>query len=84
MDNGQQPAANEKSCRPCWFQEGGRCYVEPVDRIESGRLKGYSRKRAEKRCGDYKGKRAVLSALIPNAELVIVSELRHAKGGRKC
>jgi len=68
----------DESCRSCWEQEGGRCYAEPVDRIKSGPLKGYSKKMAEHLCDDYRSKRAVLSSVIPNDRLVITSE-RHQR-----
>lgn len=63
-------------CRTCWWQEGGRCYLAPVDRLPDGR----STKMAEARCVGFKGKREVLNRATgglfednPEA-LVIVSE----------
>lgn len=63
-------AKNTEDCAGCWWKEGGRCYVEPCDVDANGR----SLKPASERCGQYLGKRHVLSQVIPNGKLVITSE----------
>ena len=40
-------------CRPCWWNEGDYCYVEPCQRDE----RGYSNKLAINRCEKYWNKR---------------------------
>lgn len=57
-------------CKSCWWQEGGLCYLEPVDRDESGR----SKKQASGRCEKYWNKRKALETVIPGDMLVITSE----------
>ena len=58
------------TCRGCWWDEGGRCYVDNPPRNEKGR----SLVKAEKRCGKYQSKRAMLSTVIPDEKLIIISE----------
>jgi hypothetical protein len=58
------------SCVGCWWLEGGRCYLEPCEREPDGQ----SKKLAKEACDSYKGKRAMLSQVIPNEKLVIFSE----------
>jgi len=55
-------------CKSCWWQEGGRCYLEPCERTPSGR----STKIAIKKCDSYWNKRQAL--IIPNDKLIILSE----------
>jgi hypothetical protein len=64
------------TCRSCWWQEGGRCYVEPCEREdpkpdEVGRR---SKRMADKVCHEHTSKRSVLASFIPNDMLVIASE----------
>lgn len=59
------------TCKHCWWQEGGLCYVGNPPRDENGR----SLIKAEEKCDKFTTKRAVLSQFIPNEMLVIVSEL---------
>jgi len=60
----------EKSCKSCWWQEGGRCYEGNFSRDS----KGYSKKLAKRRCEKYWSKRDALSTLIPSKQLIISSE----------
>ena len=61
-----------KSCRSCWYQEGGLCYCPkfPFNRDENGR----SDKKAVEKCEHYWNKRAALTTVIPTELLVITSE----------
>jgi len=59
-------------CRSCWWQEGGRCYAAPLERLPNG----HSTKMAEGRCGKYRNKREALETVIPADKLVILSERR--------
>lgn len=61
-----------ESCIGCWWQEGGRCYVNNPPRLENGR----STILAEKRCEKFWGKRQALETVIPSDKLVILSEER--------
>lgn len=71
---------NEKeylnSCKSCWWQEGGKCYIEPCKRDE----KGFSLKMADIKCKDYWNKRKALTSVIPSDKLIITSE-ENAKNG---
>ena len=58
-------------CKGCWWQEGGKCYLEPCIRDIDGR----STKLAVEKCTKYSGKREMLSQVIPSKRLVIISEL---------
>jgi len=64
----------DSKCRSCWWQEGGRCYQEPVDRLPDGR----SKRLAEGPCPGkgYHNKRKMLERAIPGDKLVILSEER--------
>lgn len=64
-----------KSCKSCWWQEGGLCYLEPCKRQEDGR----SIKQAIELCNQYWNKRTALETVIPAEKLVITSELRYGK-----
>ena len=67
--SGGTPSA-EADCSACFWNEGGRCYVEPCDRRPDGR----STKLAEASCEHYVTKRAMMSRVIPSEMLVITSE----------
>jgi hypothetical protein len=69
------------TCRSCWWQEGGRCYVEPCEREDpSPDVFGCRSKRmADKVCHEHTNKRSVLASVIPNDMLVIASELNGKK-----
>jgi len=69
-DQAQLQPSPEDDCSACFWNEGGRCYVEPCDRLPDGR----SKKLAETRCSHYATKRAVMSRVIPGEMLVITSE----------
>jgi len=58
------------NCRNCWWQEGDLCYVSPENRDENGR----SDKKADLLCEQFIGKREMLSKVIPNDKLIILSE----------
>jgi hypothetical protein len=58
------------SCRSCWWEEGGRCYVGNPAREADGR----SVVVAIRKCPSYANKRSVLSRVIPSDKLTIVSE----------
>lgn len=60
-----------QSRKSCWWQEGGRCYIEPCQRDE----RGWSLKMADKKCTGYWNKRAALTTVIPDEKLIIISEL---------
>ena len=62
----------EKKCKNCWWQEGDLCYLEPVERDETGR----SKKEAIHICDSWVSKREMLTRVIPNDKLIIISELR--------
>lgn len=59
-----------RECIDCWWQEGGRCYEGEPETTPDGR----STIMAEELCEKFLGKRAMLSRVIPNDKLVIVSE----------
>lgn len=59
------------TCRSCWWQEGGRCYLPPVQRLADG--SGRSVKLAVTRCPSYQSKRSALERVIPG-KLTILSE----------
>jgi len=62
-----------RDCRGCWWQEGGRCYLEPVIREANGR----STKPAEQLCGGFRAKREVLRAnLLPAVAAALVEHRR--------
>jgi hypothetical protein len=60
----------ESGCSACFWNEGGRCYDEPCDRLPDGR----SKKIADARCAHYITKREKMSRVIPGDMLVITSE----------
>jgi hypothetical protein len=60
----------EAGCSACFWNEGGRCYDEPCDRLPDGR----SKKMADARCAHYITKREKMSRVIPGDMLVITSE----------
>lgn len=63
------------TCRTCWWQEGGRCYLEPCQRIPNPAGPGtVSTKGADNSCDQHTSKRSVLSSVIPTEMLVIQSE----------
>jgi hypothetical protein len=62
--------------KSCWWIEGGRCYADPVERTEDGR----SIKMCNDKCDKYQNKRSMLSSVIPNDKLIILSESNN-KGG---
>jgi hypothetical protein len=64
-------------CKPCWWEEGGRCYHGKPERNSKGR----SVVLAEGRCKHFIHKRWVLGEVIPNDKLVIMSE-RRAKSNK--
>jgi hypothetical protein len=61
--------------KSCWWQEGGRCYKEPVDRKADGRSKVL----CSGKCGNFMPKREMLSQYIPNDKLIITSERKNGK-----
>jgi hypothetical protein len=67
---------NGVTCWSCWWQEGGRCYVEPCEREapQPGQIGERSLRMATVVCHKHTSKRAVLSTVIPNDMLVISSE----------
>lgn len=66
------------TCRSCWWQEGGRCYVEPCERFEiPGQVGSYSKRMADGVCHEHTSKRKVLASVFPTEMLTIASE----KGG---
>jgi len=70
------------SCNSCWWQEGGRCYKEPCERIKiEGRSGSYSTKFANELCEHHSSKRAMLSKFFPPGMLVIQSEENEKKKG---
>lgn len=58
------------SCKSCWWQEGGRCYVGNFIPDNDGR----SVKIADKKCDRYRSKRSALETIIPGHKLFIISE----------
>lgn len=64
------------TCRSCWWQEGGRCYVEPCEREDPqpGEVGRRSKKMADAVCHEHTSKRSVLASVIPSDMLVIASE----------
>ena len=58
------------SCKSCWWQEGGKCYVDSSKKDSNG----YSTVLAEKLCEKYWNKRKALTTVIPHDILVITSE----------
>lgn len=48
------------TCDVCWWQEGGRCYLEPVERLPDGR----STKFATTRCNEFWSKREALATMF--------------------
>lgn len=71
------------TCKSCWWQEGGRCYVEPCERIPNPAGFGsISIKMADEVCDKHTSKRKVLGDLFPPGMLTIISEENDkAKGG---
>lgn len=66
---------NGITCRSCWWQEGGRCYAEPCERIPNPDGVGsISTKIANEVCENHQGKRTVLSQFFPTEKLIIASE----------
>lgn len=59
-----------KTCKHCWWQEGGRCYVGNPKRNEHGQ----SMVMAETPCDKYWNKRQALETAIPSNMLVITGE----------
>lgn len=67
------------TCRSCWWQEGGRCYVAGVKRIKNPDGIGtISTKMADTPCEKHTGKRQVLERVFDGKKLIIASE----KNGR--
>ena len=64
-----------KTCKSCWWQDGGLCYVKPCEREDNGR----SKKHADTLCDSYWNKRKALGSVIPDNMLVITSELHNGK-----
>lgn len=58
-------------CKGCWWNEGCRCYVEPVKRDENG----LSVKMCDEVCDNYWSKRHALR-VIPQNKLFMISEMR--------
>ena len=56
--------------KSCWWNEGGRCYKTPCERMEDGR----SCELCTDICDDYASKREVLGSVIPKDKLIILSE----------
>lgn len=63
-------------CKSCWWQEGGRCYVDDPPRNE----KNQSLIMATNKCEKYWNKREALTTVIPNEALVILSEKQKVSG----
>lgn len=63
--------SQSSGCRGCWWQEGGRCYVDDAAPREKD---GRSTLLATTRCARFLGKRAVLEKVIPSDKLIIASE----------
>ena len=59
-----------RTCKTCWWSEGGLCYEGDVKRGTDGR----SLKKTDKICDAYASKREMLSKIIPNDKLTIISE----------
>lgn len=71
------------TCRSCWWQEGGRCYAEPCERVPHPQGWGsMSTKIADEVCEKHSNKRAVLARVIPNDMLIIGSEERAKQQGK--
>jgi hypothetical protein len=51
-------------CKSCWWQEGGKCYVDENNTVPVPLSK----------CAGYVSKRAALSSVIPTDKLIITSE----------
>lgn len=70
------------TCRSCWWQEGGRCYVKPCERIPNPEGVGsISTKMADSVCHQHTSKMSVLSKFFPSGMLKIASnENEKAKG----
>lgn len=66
---------NINSCKSCWWQEGGLCYVDNPPRDKNGR----SINKAISICDKFQTKRSVLSKVIPNDMLYILSEYSQKK-----
>jgi len=69
-DQARLQPSPEAGCSACFWNEGGRCYDEPCDRLPDGR----SKKMADARCAHYITKREKMSRVIPGDMLVITSE----------
>ena len=60
-----------QSCKSCWWQEGGRCFLPGTfKRLPNGN----SSKLANELCESHKSKRSVLSPLLGDVKLIIISE----------
>lgn len=64
------------TCRSCWWQEGGRCYVKPCIREEPvpGEIGQRSVRLADAVCQEHTSKRSVLESVFPADRLIIASE----------
>ena len=62
-----------KTKKSCWWNEGGRCYIEPCKRDENSR----SHKICDKICDKHLSKRKMLETCIPGDKLVILSEKKN-------
>jgi hypothetical protein len=68
------------TCKSCWWQEGGRCYKEPCERIPNpDGIGSISTKMANEVCSEHSSKRKVLEQFFPPDMLVIASELNGKK-----
>lgn len=67
-----------KTCRSCWWYEGGRCYQKPFERLPDGR----STKIAETPCEGWESKRARYEMVFPSEMLVLVSEENEKRKGQ--
>lgn len=88
QDNTTQPDVIELfkkaglTCRSCWWQEGGRCYLEPCERIPNpDGIGSISTKRADNICQNHTSKRSVLGKFFGD-KLVITSEETAQKQGK--
>lgn len=62
----------KKSCFNCWWQEGGKCYNENNSFVRDSN--GISTLIASKVCENHVSKRKMLSSVIPNEKLIVLSE----------
>lgn len=92
MENKSQPQTPEEiiaalkskgvTCKSCWWQEGGRCYNEPCERIPNPEGFGsISTKMADAICEHHTSKRSVLSQFFSSDMLTIQSEENAKKEG---